>query len=260
MPSAKSTGAPSAEFPAPTQNRGCDIIGFVTIGQAPRTDVTADLAPLLGSDVAIVEAGALDKLDDVSLVAPRDGEAVLASRMRDESGVVVSQAKVMPLVQQAIDRVVSRGARAVVLLCTANLSYPFACDVPLIHPNDVLADAVKRAVGEEGGAGAKKAAKAGTGTMQTIAVVVPDEAQIPEIGNHWERLLGRKPDLYAASPYGPAKPRIDAARAIGQTDAAMIVLDCIGYSMDMAHEIERASGKSVVLPRAVLANAAKELL
>ena len=105
MPSAKSTGAPSAEFPAPTQNRGCDIIGFVTIGQAPRTDVTADLAPLLGSDVAIVEAGALDKLDDVSLVAPRDGEAVLASRMRDESGVVVSQAKVMPLVQQAIDRV-----------------------------------------------------------------------------------------------------------------------------------------------------------
>ena len=33
-----------------------------------------------------------------------------------------------------------------------------------------------------------------------------------------------------------------------------------GLSSDMAHEIERASGKSVVLPRAVLANAAKELL
>lgn len=223
------------------------LLGAVTIGQAPRTDVTADIAPLLGPNVRVIEAGALDGVSDVSPLAPQGGESALASRLADGTGVIVSEAKVMPLVQQAIDRVVARGAFAVVLLCTATLRNPPTCAVPLIHPNVVLAEAVVRMV-RDGACG------------DSIAVMVPDESQIGDIGNQWEQLLGSRPALFAASPYGPAEPRVAAAEAIGRTDAGAIVLDCIGYSAAMARDIERTSGKTVVLPRAIVAEAAKELL
>ena len=37
-------------------------IGAVTIGQSPRSDVMVDIKPILGPDIEIVEAGALDGL------------------------------------------------------------------------------------------------------------------------------------------------------------------------------------------------------
>ncbi|NCB17973.1 MAG: hypothetical protein EOM65_17595 [Synergistales bacterium] len=48
------------------------IIGTVTIGQSPRTDVIPDIASILGPDVEIREAGALDGLsrDEIAAFCP----------------------------------------------------------------------------------------------------------------------------------------------------------------------------------------------
>jgi protein AroM len=37
-------------------------VGLITVGQAPRSDVVPDMAAILGGDVEIIEAGALDGL------------------------------------------------------------------------------------------------------------------------------------------------------------------------------------------------------
>ena len=37
-------------------------VGAITIGQAPRTDVTKDILPLLGEEVELIQAGGLDGL------------------------------------------------------------------------------------------------------------------------------------------------------------------------------------------------------
>lgn len=225
---------------------GKQLIGAVTIGQAPRRDVTIDIEPLLGEGVELVEAGALDELDvrDIAEFAPEGDEPVLASRLRDGTSVVVSERKVIPHVQQAIDRVVAQDARAVILLCTATGPSALACAVPIIHPSTVLAEAV--------------CAQAADG--ERVAVIVPDQGQVDDIGTHWRRVLGRPVDLFVASPYGPREPRIAAARQIANTDAALVVLDCIGYSVEMAREIEQASGRHAVVPRIVVAEAARALL
>jgi protein AroM len=60
------------------------LLGLVTIGQAPRTDVLADLAPLL-TGRTYVEHGALDDLDEhdaaaFTVVAPGADETPLVSR------------------------------------------------------------------------------------------------------------------------------------------------------------------------------------
>lgn len=221
------------------------VVGAVTIGQAPRTDVTLDIAPLFGPGIELIEAGALDGLnaDGIAVLAPREGDPVLASRLCGGESVLVSERRVMPLVQQAIDRMVAQGAQAVILLCTATDPLAFTCRVPVVHPSVALAEHVAAAA--DGG---------------RIAVIVPDQAQISDIGAHWERVLGSPVYLYAASPYGPSGPRLAAAEEVACTDASLVVLDCIGYSVEMAQEIERVSGKRVVVPRMVAAEAVSAAL
>ena len=62
------------------------ILGAVTIGQAPRVDITGDIMPLLPEHVELREYGALDDftLEEVQArFAPGEGDEVLVSRMRD---------------------------------------------------------------------------------------------------------------------------------------------------------------------------------
>ena len=51
-------------------------VGLITVGQAPRSDVVPDMAAILGGDVEIVEAGALDGLtrEQIAPLAPEGDE------------------------------------------------------------------------------------------------------------------------------------------------------------------------------------------
>jgi hypothetical protein len=46
-------------------------VGLITVGQAPRSDVVPDMAAILGRDVEIVEAGALDGLTREQMATTR---------------------------------------------------------------------------------------------------------------------------------------------------------------------------------------------
>ena len=61
-------------------------IGAITIGQAPRTDITRDILPLLPDYMTLTEYGALDDMtyeEVMSQFAPSEDDEVLVSRMRD---------------------------------------------------------------------------------------------------------------------------------------------------------------------------------
>ena len=60
-------------------------IGFATIGQAPRSDTVPAIVAELGLAVDVVEAGALDGLDDAAIagLGPRPGEYSFATRLAD---------------------------------------------------------------------------------------------------------------------------------------------------------------------------------
>jgi len=97
------------------------ILGAVTIGQSPRSDVLSELRPLLGEDVTVVEAGALDGLqpDDVAGLAPGPGDAVLVTRLRDGSSVRVAHRHILPLVARQVEAL-ARRVDVMVLLCTGS--------------------------------------------------------------------------------------------------------------------------------------------
>ena len=66
-------------------------IGAITIGQAPRTDILQDIEPILGPDVVLIQAGALDTmtLDEVRSLRPDGQGNTLVSRMRDGTAVTL---------------------------------------------------------------------------------------------------------------------------------------------------------------------------
>ena len=74
------------------------IIGTVTIGQAPRTDVGPEVAEIHGPDVEIREAGALDGMttEEIAKLAPRKGDYVLVTRLADGSSVQVAEQHITP--------------------------------------------------------------------------------------------------------------------------------------------------------------------
>ena len=79
-------------------------VGLITVGQAPRSDVVPDMAAILGGDVEIVEAGALDGLsrEQIAPLAPEGDDEILVTRLADGSSVFVGKSKMIPRIEAKI--------------------------------------------------------------------------------------------------------------------------------------------------------------
>lgn len=219
-------------------------IAGITVGQAPRTDMTADLESRLAPTLELVQYGALDDLTASEVerdLAPKPGDEVLVSRLRDGSQVTFSGTKVLPLVQERIDQAEHEGARAIIVLCTG--SFPeLRHEVPLVYPQPLF-HAVAHAL-----AGGRR-----------VAVMVPEPSQVEQAkawwGNH-----GVEVDVVSASPYaGIDGVRKTAATLRGSSDA-FLCLDCMGFTTQMRDAAHEASGLDVLLPRTLVASVVSELL
>jgi protein AroM len=78
------------------------VIGAVTIGQAPRVDIMPELTVILGPEVQVKEAGALDGLskEEIAAFAPKKGDYVLVTRLADGSSVKVAEQYITPAVER----------------------------------------------------------------------------------------------------------------------------------------------------------------
>ena len=219
------------------------IIAAITIGQAPRTDITADIRPMLSPSIELREYGALDlysKAECEKQFGPRPGDAVLVSRMRDGSQVKMAESAVIPLVQDCICRAEKEGAKATVLLCTGHLP-SFRHERFLLIPQPVIHSMVKALAQDS-----------------TVGVIVPDQDQQMQV----EQLFssnGVSVVTAAASPYLESDKMKEAATAAAKGNPAFIYLDCMGYSANMKQAVHQASGLPVVLPRTMIARMINEL-
>ena len=231
-------------------------VGALTIGQSPRPDIVPELTTLVCSrvrpdapTVTFIEAGALDGLDRDALaaLAPAPGESRLVTRLADGTEVKVSPRRLEPLLERAASRLTAAEVRLVALLCTDPLP-GFAAETAVIRP----AEALRRAV-------------AVRGAVQRLGVLVPSPDQVEEAERSWKKSAGAVKAV-GVSPYGGPRsisgdPRAvvsavaDAARALAVWDADLIVLDCLGYTLEMAEAARSAAGRPVLTARTALAEA-----
>lgn len=219
-------------------------IGTVTIGQSPRTDVVPEIASILGNDVEIREAGALDGLsaDDIAKLAPEKGDYVLVTRLANGSSVQVAERFITPRIVDKINGHFRNGLPLVLLLCTGE--FPgFEAGGLLIRPQKVLFNAVS-AVGEG----------------LRLGFLTPSPDQVDQSERRWRQV---SPTVKSV----PASPYVDgleaakhAAHELKAWGVQLSVLDCIGYTFAMQEAVREITGKPVVLARGIAARTVRELI
>ncbi len=123
-------------------------IGMITIGQAPRDDVVPEMEKVLGPEVRIVQAGALDGQSraDIAALAPAPGQFPLITRLLDGTSVVIAKEAIIPRLQACLDRLAAE-ATGFALLCTG--TFPrFRSRHPVLEP-ERMALAYAEAYSEE---------------------------------------------------------------------------------------------------------------
>lgn len=217
-------------------------IGFVTIGQAPRTDVTPAILEAFPEDIEHVEVGALDEFDSAAAVeaavGPVEGKPLFVTRLADGSSVSVDRAAVIDLVRKRISEIEDK-VGAIGMLCTGNFP-SFEAAVPVLEPSELLHAWVH-----------------GIAPGAHVGVIMPEPEQLDQTIEKWGDDF--EVTTAAGSPYGNADEVSAAAHEIG-TETDVIVMDCIGYDADMKRTVQEITDTGVLLGRSVLAKTASELL
>lgn len=220
-------------------------IGAITVGQAPRVDITPDIMGIFGEDVELIQAGGLDGLtrEEIAAFAPDEGDYVLVSRLNDGSSVTFAEKYVLPRMQDAIDRMEAEGCKLIMMFCTGVFPPTLASKkVPMIYPCDVLNRLVPMMT--------KKS---------SIISIMPSPLQAEQMKEKWSSHVDKVQPI-AANPYGDWESIEKAAEEAAKIeDADLIVMDCIGYSQKMKDMFATKTGKPVVLPRTLLARVVSEL-
>lgn len=221
--------------------RGGLLLGAVTIGQSPREDVLAEMRGLLG-EVPVVQRGALDGVSPAELLdlAPRPGEPVLVSRLRDGTEVRLAEPRILPRLQHCI-RLLEPEVGLVLVLCTGNLE-GLSSVRPLLFPGGVLRHVAR-------GLGARR-----------LGVLTPAAEQRAVQQERWRDVALEEVVVEAASPYGPQGELEQAASRLAAAGVDLAVMDCIGYTRAMRAVVREALECPVLLAVTVLARVAAELL
>jgi protein AroM len=221
-----------------TRQLGTTVVGLVTIGQSPRSDVVPDMAAVLGPGVDIREAGALDGLQrsEIQALAPTGGDEILVTRLADGSSVFLGKQKIVGLVEQRIAALERGGATLTALLCTG--AFPkLRATRPLMQPHPVLLGTLR-----------------GLSWSGRLGVLTPSVPHVPQTEARWRR-DGFDAVVAPLSPYEEEDPAAlrraaDAMRAGG---AGLIVMDCMGFRRKSRDELRGLTGVPVLLANLLVA-------
>jgi protein AroM len=216
-------------------------VGMITIGQAPRDDVVPEMEKLLGPDVRVVQAGALDGLSrsEIAALAPAGGQFPLVTRLLDGDSVVIAKEAIISRLQACLDRLAGE-ATAFAILCTGKFPR-FRCARPVLEPERILF-AATRAVLAEG----------------PLGVVIPLEAQRPMAAAHWSQA---DPGVVvaAASPYAGTAGLVGAAETLRGAGVRLVTMDCMGFTQAMKGVVADVAGVPVLLPSSLIARFVAEV-
>jgi protein AroM len=219
-------------------------IGTLTIGQSPRLDIIQELQTILGARVKIIEKGALDglTLEEVKKLYPQDHEEVLITRMRDGTEIKIAEKNIVERLRKCIADFQEEPVELIILLCTGE--FPEIESKKVILRPDRIVSPVVRGILDRG----------------KIGVLVPTPDQIPGTQKKWG-----KPHLdvvaEAFSPYtGDEEELKTKSYKLKEANIDLVILDCLGYGNGIKKIVRKITRKPVLLPRAMIAKVAKEML
>jgi protein AroM len=217
-------------------------IGMLTIGQSPRDDILPGLKEILGKNVEIVEAGALDgkTMDEVKKIPLKVEDYILVSRMRDGTEIKITKKYILPMMQEKLDLLESQGIRLTVIMCTGNFPQ-FRSKGLVITPKEIL-----------------KGVMEGSLKKGRLGVVYPTAEQMPMAQPEWGR---QGVEIYpdTVSPYEP-KDVEGLCQRLATQNLDLILLNCFGFPTEIKRKIATKTGKPVVQANTLVAHVLAEFI
>ena len=222
-------------------------IGMATIGQSPRDDVVPAMREYFPSGLKIIERGALDGLshdETRPYWADADTPGIM-TKLRDGSSVLLSHAKILPVMQQAVDALVrDEGADLVVILCGADWS-ALSSERLIVNPGTLFPAIISSLA-----------------AGRRLGIIKPDAGQVEKEQARYAS-LGIQATVTAASPYvGPQRLDLarEAAEQLRDAGCELVWMTCVGMDAPMRDVVAEVTGVTVILAHALLARVVTELL
>lgn len=217
-------------------------VAFVTIGQAPRTDVVPQMLADLGLPIAAQEFGILDDLDaeQVAALAPAEGEYRFASRLRDGSQAVMGKPVAEAMLARLMASLDDGRFDALVPLCTGTALPPMRTLV--IEPQQVV-DHLTVALAQ----GCKR-----------LGIVLPLEGQVGSF--HLIEPVSCELRVTHASPYTDTGTGRFAQAGEALRGCDLVVMHCMGYTEAMRAKVARHAGAPVLLSNRMVARLLGQIL
>jgi protein AroM len=220
-------------------------LGTLTIGQAPRTDITPILDAVLGSELPRQHAGVLDGLSRAEIdrdFAPQPGGALLITKLLDGTSVVIDRECTEQAALAKLAALEAAGCSTILMLCTGHFAKLRTKRARLIEPDRILPPTVAALVQDA-----------------QLGIIVPLAEQIASEAGKWAP-LARPPIYAAASPYGGDGLTVaEAAKALAERGADILLMDCIGF-VERHRRDAATAGLPVILSNALIAKIVSEVV
>ncbi len=220
-------------------------LGTLTIGQAPRADITPILDAVLTDDLPRVHAGILDGLSRGEIeedFAAVPGRPVLITKLLDGSSVIIDRARTEAAAQRKLDALEAEGCTTILMLCTGHFETLATKRARFLEPDRILPPTV---------AALTRGAQLG--------IVVPLVEQIDSEAGKWAPLASA-PICAAASPYqGDLGAVTAAAEGLRSRGADVLLMDCMGF-VESHRRAAAAAGLPVILSNSLIAKLVSELV
>jgi protein AroM len=216
-------------------------VAAITIGQTPRDDVAGELEKVLGPDVRVVQAGALDGLSraEIERLTPAAEADALITRLRDGADAIVGKSRIVPRLQACLDRLAGE-TEAATILC-AGVFPPFQSPHPVVMPERCMSAMVDAVF-----------------DGRRLGVIVPIAEQRESYRARWSRVDPRV-TMVVASPYDDASRLVAAAEELRRDGVSLVVMECMGFTSGMKQIVRDVAGAPALLPATVLARVLAEL-
>lgn len=220
-------------------------LGTLTIGQAPRADITPILDAVLGSELPRLHAGVLDGLSREEIArdfAPQPEGALLITKLLDGTSVVIDRQRTEQAAQAKLAMLEGAGCSTILMLCTGHFESLRTERARLIEPDRILPPTV-----------------AALAQDAQLGIIVPLAEQIASEAGKWAP-LARPPIYAAASPYGGDGPSVaEAAESLAEHGADILLMDCMGF-VERHRQDAAAAGLPVILSNALIAKIVSEVV
>jgi len=127
-------------------------LGTLTIGQAPRADITPILDAVLRLELPRLHAGVLDGLSREEIArdfAHEPGGALLITKLLDGTSVVIDRQRTERAAQTKLAALEAAGCSTILMLCTGHFASLATKRARLIEPDRILPPTVAALVQDE---------------------------------------------------------------------------------------------------------------